>query len=89
MKLLLDKGAELETKDDSSQTPLSWAARNGHEAVVRLLLNNGADIGIENRSGWTALQLAVLNSHDSIEQLLVIRGAPEPEDFYGLQKLFL
>ena len=56
---------------------------------MKLLLNNGADIGIENRSGWTALQLAALNSHDGVEQLLVARGAPEPEDFYGLQKLFL
>jgi ankyrin repeat protein len=56
---------------------------------VKLLLNNGADIGIENRSGCTALQLAALNSHDGVEQLLVVRGAPEPEDFYGLQKMFL
>jgi hypothetical protein len=90
VKLLLDKGAELETKDtEYGRTPLSWAAGNGREAVVRLLLDKGAELGIENRSGWTALQLAALNSHDGVEQLLVIRGAPEPEDFYGLQRLFL
>ena len=30
MKLLLEKGAELETKDDRyGRTPLSWAAANG------------------------------------------------------------
>ena len=43
MKLLLEKGAELETKSTSSgQTPLSWAAEKGHEAVVKLLLEKGA-----------------------------------------------
>jgi ankyrin repeat protein len=36
--LLLEKGAELESKDDRwGQTPLSWAAENGHDAVVKLL----------------------------------------------------
>jgi ankyrin repeat protein len=53
-----------------------------------LTLSTGADISIENESGWTSLQLAALNSHYVVKQLLVIRGAPEPEDFYGLQKLF-
>ena len=43
MKLLLEKGAELETKDKAnSWTPLLWAARNRHEAVVKLLLEKGA-----------------------------------------------
>ena len=45
MKLLLEKGAELESKDDFyGRTPLSWAAGNGHEAVVKLLLEKGAEL---------------------------------------------
>jgi ankyrin repeat protein len=43
VKLLLEKGAELESKDNNSQTPLSHAAEKGHEAVVKLLLENGVD----------------------------------------------
>jgi ankyrin repeat protein len=43
VKLLLEKGAELETKDNyRGRTPLSWAAEKGHEAVVKLLLEKGA-----------------------------------------------
>jgi ankyrin repeat protein len=65
------------------------AAENGHEAIIKLLLKMGAEVGMENRGGWTALQLAVLNGHKGVEQLLVKRGSSEPEDFYGLQQLFL
>jgi ankyrin repeat protein len=44
LKLLLEKGADLEFEDIDGRTPLSYAAENGHEAVVRLLLDNGADM---------------------------------------------
>ena len=37
VKLLLEKGAELESKDTNGRTPLAWAAANRHEAVVKLL----------------------------------------------------
>jgi ankyrin repeat protein len=42
VKLLLDKGADLQSKDKYGRTPLSWAAEKGHEAVVKLLLKKGA-----------------------------------------------
>ena len=35
MKLLLEKGADLESKDGGGQTPLLSAAWNGHESVVK------------------------------------------------------
>jgi len=45
--LLLGKGAELETKDMIGRTPLLWAARYGHKAVVTLLLEEGAKLAFE------------------------------------------
>jgi ankyrin repeat protein len=36
VKLLLEKGAELETKSYKGWRPLSWAAAWGHKAVVTL-----------------------------------------------------
>src|SRR5205814_439592 len=42
---LLLAGVAVESKDsDFGQTPLSWAAENGHEAVVKLLLEKGAQL---------------------------------------------
>jgi ankyrin repeat protein len=38
VKLLLKTGKiKVDSKDNSSRTPLSWAAGRGHEAVVKLL----------------------------------------------------
>src|SRR3954451_24228557 len=88
VKLLLEKNAELEAKDNSGQTPLLWAAQGGHTATVTLLLDRWADMSIENKSGWTALQLAALRGYEDVERLLVKHKSPDPEDFYGLEKLF-
>lgn len=38
VQLLLNKGANADSKDKDGWTPLSWATRNGHEAVIKLLL---------------------------------------------------
>ena len=43
MKLLLEKGADVESKSNIGQTPLLLAAWNGHKAVVKLLLEKGAE----------------------------------------------
>jgi ankyrin repeat protein len=40
--LLLETGkVEVNSKSEFGRTPLSWAAENGHEAVVKLLLETG------------------------------------------------
>lgn len=36
--LLATKGTDPDRKDFVRRTPLAWAARNGHETVVKLLL---------------------------------------------------
>ena len=47
MKLLLEKGADLEARDSLGRTPLWWAAGNGHEAVVKLLLEKALILRLE------------------------------------------
>ena len=45
VELLLQKGAEVESKNKWGWTPLSIAAEHGQKAVVELLLQNGAKLG--------------------------------------------
>jgi ankyrin repeat protein len=37
--------------DDKRRAALIWAARGGHEAVVRLLLEKGADVEAKSKEG--------------------------------------
>ncbi|KIX03194.1 uncharacterized protein Z518_06746 [Rhinocladiella mackenziei CBS 650.93] len=43
-RLLIEKGAAVDSTDEYGRTPLSWASGNGHEDVVRLLIEKGAEL---------------------------------------------
>ena len=74
-RLLLEKGANLESKDIKGYTPLSIAAFKGHEAIVRLLLEKGANLESENFIGYTPLSIAASKGHEAIVRLLLEKGA--------------
>jgi ankyrin repeat protein len=58
---LLEKGAELDSKDNIyGRTPLSWAAKTGREAVMKLLLEKGAELDSKDIGGRTPLSWAVV-----------------------------
>jgi ankyrin repeat protein len=85
VKLLLEKGAELESKDKSGRTPLSRAAADGREAVVKLLLEKGAELESKDLGdGRTPLSWAAANGHEAMVKLLLEKGAElESEGKYG------
>ena len=75
VKLLLDQGAELETKDESGRTSLSRAANRGHKAVVKLLLDQGAKLETKDESGRTPLSHAAERGYEAVVKLLLDYGA--------------
>src|SRR2546423_596576 len=63
--LVLDKwDVNVNTKTSSGETALHWAARNGHEGVVRRLLEHGADVNARTKTRETALHKGALNGHE-------------------------
>jgi ankyrin repeat protein len=54
-RMLVGKGAEIETKDIDGRTPLSLAAADCNESVVRILLDRGANPNSEDNDGRAPL----------------------------------
>jgi hypothetical protein len=68
---------DVESKDNSTgQTPLSWAAEKGYEAVVKLLVERGVELETKDGLfGRTPLSWAAGKGHEAVVKLLVEGGA--------------
>ncbi len=74
MKLLIERGAEVNAQNAFGSTALMWSARDAQK--VRFLLAHGADVNKATKTGRTALTIAAL-SNPSAEtvHMLLERGA--------------
>jgi ankyrin repeat protein len=63
------------TDDEYRNTPLIYAAINGHVGVVRVLLEGGANIESANAYQQTALHFAAYYGQLEVCRLLLERGA--------------
>ena len=80
MRLLLDKGADINARNTGGATALMWAVSD--LAKVRLLVDRGADVNIVANGGRTALFLAALSdgSAETVKLLLAKGGNPRVVD---------
>ena len=72
VKLLLDKGAEVNAKNKDGKTALLVAS---NLEVVKLLLDKGADVNVKDKNGGTALREASWRSDNEMVNLLKAYGA--------------
>jgi ankyrin repeat protein len=71
-RLLIEKGADVNTKTATSWTPLHVACESGAEATVKLLLESGAgpSASIKNVMGDTPADLARKFKHPELLKIL-------------------
>ncbi|KAB8271024.1 hypothetical protein BDV30DRAFT_228526 [Aspergillus minisclerotigenes] len=75
VRLLLDKGAPVDTKNKFGETPLLIAAHGGFERIVELLLERGAEVDSMDPYGRTPLLYAALSGFEKIVRLLLAKNA--------------
>ena len=68
VKFLIEKGADVNHKDNSNATGLMGATEIGNIRIVKLLVENNADVHVETNSGNTAIILAA--SHNDYSEIV-------------------
>lgn len=88
VRILLEKGANINDGNSLLDTPLIIATAVASESTIRLLVDGGADLNAQNLRGWTALHCAARNELETSVKLLLTEGANALlEDNGGLQPL--
>lgn len=84
VKLLLDRGANIDAKDNHGYTAMIEAASTGHIDTLKFLLERGANIEVRSASGNTVLLAAASKGETGVVQLLLDKGGnTEVADAHG------
>lgn len=70
-ELLLQKGANVNCRDDAGRTALSHACEKGHLDAVKILVRHNADPEIVDSWGNSALMYAAVAGHSPVVEFLV------------------
>jgi ankyrin repeat protein len=71
--LLLERGAEVNARQQVGYTPLMGAAAGGRDDIVQLLLDHGADPSLVSEDGKTAASVAHEHGHAQLAERLTPR----------------
>jgi len=76
VRLLLSKGAKVDSRSKLGRTPLLIAAAyDGATEAARLLIEKGADVNARDLSGMSVLEQAASSNHIELVRLLLAKGA--------------
>ena len=75
VRQLLQRGADVNVRDDDQRTPLHSAVLGGSVGLVGLLLESGADVNAADSEGYTALHFAAQEHVPELARILIARGA--------------
>ena len=76
VQCLIEKGANIEAKNEIQRTPLHFACSKGHLPIVQYLIEKGANIEAKDKCNQrTPLHFACSKGHLPIVQYLIEEGA--------------
>ncbi|KAJ1529125.1 hypothetical protein HK096_009136, partial [Nowakowskiella sp. JEL0078] len=73
IRLLISKGAAINSVDSEGNTPVYYAASNGRWDTVKILIEHGADPNL-SRTGYTCLHEAAKNGNNTMVEYLISEG---------------
>ena len=90
IELLIEKGADVNSRSKNGASPIRWAANSGHAKAVRCLLDHGAYVDAVNDDGDTALMGAVYEcSVETVSELLKARSDVQKKNSRGETALYI
>jgi len=84
-KALLEKGVDVNDKDEKGMAPLHYAAQEGHKELAEFLIAKGANVNGKDKYGYTPLNYAMWYENKDIIKLLITKRADvnlKPEKDY-------
>ncbi len=75
LMMLLDRGVDVNIKDEHGRTALFYAVEEGQTSEVKLLLEKGADVNAKDELGRTALSFAAEEDQTTVAAMLLDAGA--------------
>ena len=70
VRQLIEKGADVNARDQNQHTPLHNAASRRNTDVAKLLIDKGADVNAKDNYGQTALDMAEASHKPDIVSIL-------------------
>ena len=88
-QVLIDAGADIETKDEDGRSPLHWSCCSGALDVVKMLVKAGADVRVTCNFGNTCLMFAACYGHtETVRYLLRLKDVDVNHEAEDLSALF-
>jgi ankyrin repeat protein len=72
---LLDRGADVNERDERLDSPLGTASKKGKLEIARTLIKYGGDLNSRDAIGWTPLHEAARSGYVDVVRLLLDNGA--------------
>jgi ankyrin repeat protein len=69
IRQLLERGADINAKDEGGMTALLWADDKGHVSTMKLLVDNGPDVKV--KSNWGTTPMSCEDGNAELEALLL------------------